>query len=53
MLDLSKPIPPLTPNKAYAVKTLEGKWYTVYTEKGLEKVLENEVFEGICIRKTA
>jgi hypothetical protein len=43
----------LKPNTAYAVKTLEGKWYTVYTLNTLNKVLDSGDFEKICIRRIA
>lgn len=44
---------PLGSNRAFAVKTYEGKWYTVYTISGLEKVISEGNFENIVYRRTA
>ena len=43
----------LKPKTAYAVKTLEGKWFTVYTLNSLNKVIDEGDFEKICIRRIA
>lgn len=49
MIDLNN-IPELKPHRAYAVKTEKGTWYTVYSQKILDKVIADGDFESIHIR---
>ena len=49
-VDLTKPLKSKT---AYAVKTFEGKWYTVYSLNSLNKVINEGDFELICYRRIA
>ena len=42
---------PLKSKQAYAVKTYEGKWFTVYSLNSLNKVINEGDFELICYRR--
>jgi hypothetical protein len=42
---------PLKSHQAYAVKTYEGTWFTVYTLNSLNKVIAEGDFELICYRR--
>ena len=44
---------PLKSKQAYAVKTTEGKWFTVYSLNALNKVINEGYFELICYRRIA
>jgi hypothetical protein len=44
---------PLKSKQAYAVKTYEGKWFTVYTLNSLNKVIAEGDFELITYRRIA
>lgn len=44
-------VPELKGKQAFNVKTLDGKWYTVYTEKTLESVISEGKFDYIVTRK--
>jgi hypothetical protein len=44
---------PLKSKQAYAVKTYDGKWFTVYTLNSLNKVIAEGDFELITYRKIA
>ena len=44
---------PLKSKQAYAVKTYDGTWFTVYTLNSLNKVINEGDFELITYRKIA